>query len=337
MAELDVQEIKNEIVRYGKANPLAFQPAMLSNNILLNRYAKPLGKVKGNWTVPYILFGNVVQAFSDKWTPFGKAQFDKKVIKDYHQKVNFSINPYNIYGSWIEDLYHEEKKPADMPISKYMIEMVKKQIISDLDGLSINGVFDSAQVGAVTPVYGKSMNGLNKVVDDMVANVSDPVFSIPVDAALVNKPVDRVTQFEKALPSKGKISNIFISLEEFNDYVEQRETPSDKYIDFKDPQRGKTKFGRNIVGVPGLKKGRIVAFYDGNLFRLYDRKDNPAKIDDVQLQDYAIKLFSQWHLGYDFAVNQYCFVETNSATKKRGLNNATQNKLFYPNQHGLAA
>lgn len=335
MPNIDVQKIKNEIIRYGNANPMALQPAILSNGILLNRYAKPLGKVKGKWTIPYILFGNVVQAFSDKWTPYGQAQFDKKIVKDYHQKVNFPINPYDVYGSWVEDLYHEEKKPADMPISKYIVEMIKKQIISDLDGLSIAGEFDAAQVGSTTPEYGKSMNGLNKVVDGMVLDTANPVFFVPVDASLANNIVDRVTKFEKGLPSKGKISTIFISLEEFNDYVEQRETPSDKYINFNDPQRGKTKFGRTIVGVPGLKKGRIISWYDGNLFRLYDRKDNPATIDDVQTLDYAIKIFSQWHLGYDFAINQYCFVETSDATKHRGLNNAEQNKLFYPNQYGL--
>ncbi|CAA0157410.1 hypothetical protein [Tenacibaculum maritimum] len=335
MGKINVDEIKNEIVRYGKANPMALQPAILSREIMLNRYAKPLGKVKGKWTIPYILFGNVVQAFSDKWTPYGEVQFAKKVAKNFHQKVNFPINPYDVYGSWVEDLYEEEKKPADMPISKYIVDMVRKQIISDLDTLSISGKFDSAQVGTTTPEYGKSMDGLNKVVDEMVSDTENPVFFIPVDASLANSPVDRVTAYEKNLPTKGNISNIFISLEEFYEYVEQRETPSDKYIDFNDPQRGKTKFGRNIVGVPGLKKGRIVSFYDGNLFRLYDRKDNPATIDDVQVQDYIIKLFSQWHLGYDFAINQYCFVETADAAKNRGLNNTEQNKLFYPNQYGL--
>ena len=86
-----------------------------------------------------------------------------------------------------------------------------------------------------------------------------------------------------------------------------------------------------MVGVPGLKAGRIIAWVDGNLFRLYDRVDNPARINDVQVQDYLVKIFSEWHLGYDFAVNQYLFVETNDAQKKRGLNNDEQNKLFYPN------
>ncbi len=335
MGKINIEQIKNEIVRYGNANPMALQPAILSKAILLNRYAKPLGKVKGKWTMPYILFGHVVQAFSDEWTEFGEVQFGKKVMKDFHQKVNFGIKPYDVYGSWVEDLYEENKKPAEMPISKYIVNMIKDQIISDLDGMSITGEFDPAEIGSATPTYGKSMDGINHSVDNMLVDTENPVFFVPVDASLANNIVDRVTAFEKGLPSKGKISTIFISLEEFNDYVEQRETPSNQYIDFNDPQRGRTKFGRTIVGVPGLKRGRITAWYDGNLFRLYDRKNNPATIDDVQTQDYKVKIFSQWHLGYDFAINQFCFVETADASKNRGLNNAEQNKLFYPNEYGL--
>lgn len=328
---IDIEQIKNEIVRYGQKNPLDLQTAILSDEIFLNKYARTLPKVKGEYHIPYVLMGNVVQAFSDKWTEYGQVEFGKKLLKNYHMKVNFPINPYQVYGSWVEELYEEDKKPADMPISKYIVEMMKKKIISDIDTVSITGVYDASQVGSTTPDYTKTMDGLNAVVDRAVADTTNPVFTIPVDASLSADIVNRVTKFEKGLPDRGKVSTIFISLEEFNDYVEARETPANQYIDFNDPQRGKTKYGRNIVGVPGLKKGRIIAFYDGNLFRLYDRKDNPAKIDDVQVQDYKVKIFSQWHLGYDFAINEYLFVESQDGAKKRGLNNDKLNKLFYPN------
>jgi len=335
MENIKISEIAKELIRYGNANPMALQPAVLSEGIRLNRYAKPLGKVKGKWTMPYVLMSNVVQAFSDKWTPYGAVQFGKKVLKDYQQKVNFPINPYDIYGSWVEELYHEEKKPSQMPISKYLIGMLKKQIISDLDWLSITGKFDASKVGSLTPVYGTSMDGLNIVIDQMEKDKKNPVFHIPVSADLSNDIVNRVTAFEKGLPSKGRVSSVFLSLEEFNQYVEERETPANQYIDFKDPQRGRTKYGRLLVGIPGLKPGRMISFYEGNLFRLYDRKNNPAGIDDVQTADYLVKVFSQWHLGYDFAVNQYTFVETADGKLRRGLNNKAQNELFYPNQPGL--
>lgn len=333
-ADINLDAIKNEIIRYGNANPLALQPAVLSKDLVLNKLnPTKIGKVKGKWSIPHILTGHVVQAFSDKWTPFGMIQFQKKVARDFHQKVNFPIFPYKVYGTWLEDLYEEDKKPADMPFSKWIMgNVVPKAVVKDLNILSVTGVYDPAEVGSENPTFGKSMDGINIIVDRMVADTVDPVFYIPVDAALANNIVDRVTKFELGLPENSTADTLVVSITEFNNYVAERETPSDKYIDFKDPQRGKTKFGRNLVGIPGRKSGQIISWEDGNFLRLYDRKDNPATLDDVQVQDYMVKLFAQFHLGYDFAINQMVYVETANAAKKRGLNNATQNDLYFPNE-----
>jgi len=329
---INLDAIKNEVIRYGDANPTDLQRAVLSPEIVLNKLnPTPLGKVKGKWTFPSILIGHVVQNFSDKWTPYGMAQFVAKVAKNFHMKMNFPIFPYDVYGTWIEKMYEEDKKPNEMPISKYIMDTVlPPAIINDLSILSVNGVYDATQVGSTTPTFGKAMNGINKIVSDMVTNLTDPVFKIPTDAA--DNIVDRVTAFEMALPQHVKVDFIVLSLSEFNQYVSLRETPSDKYIDFNDPTKGKTKFGRTIIGIPGRTEGEIIAWVSGNFFRLYDRKDNPATIDDVQVQDYMVKIFAQWHLGYDFAVNQYVFVETQDADDERGLNNAEQNGLYFPGE-----
>lgn len=333
---INLDAIKNEIIRYGDANPLALQGTVLSKELVLNKLnPTPLGKVKGKWTFPSVLMGHVVQAFSDKWTPYGMAQFTAKIAKNFHQKLNFPIFPYDVYGTWIEKMYEEDKKPQDMPISKYIMEsVVPPMVINDLNILSVKGVYDPAEVGKTNPTFGKSMDGINILIDRMVADLTNPVYSIPIAA---NKNiVDRVTAFEKGLPEGILCDTIVVSLAEFNDYVELRETPSNQYINFNDPQRGKTKYGRNIVGIPGRKSGQITGWVTGNFFRMYDRKDNPAVLDDVQVIDYMVKLFSQWHLGWDWAINQYVFVETNNADAEFGLNNAVQNELYFPGQDLIA-
>ncbi len=326
---INVDAIKNEVIRYGNANPMALTPAVLSSEILLNQLAKPLSKVKGKWSFPSILMTNLLQAFSDKWTQFGSVQFANKVAKNFHLKVNFGINPYDIYGSWAEELYEEDKKPNEMPISKYIVNMIGGKITSELAIASIVSKFDATQVGSATPDLLKIMDGINEVAKNIVADVVNPAFLIPIDASLANDPVAKVNAFERGLPN-ASVKAILVPLEVFFDYVEARETPANEVIDYNAGYRKKTKYGRDLIGVPGLTK--MMAWVDGNLFRLYDRKDNPAQIDDVQIQDYLMKIFIQFHLGYDFAVNQYVFVETSDATKKRGLNNAEQNKLYYPNE-----
>ncbi|QWA38863.1 hypothetical protein [Chryseobacterium sp. ZHDP1] len=330
MAEINVNAIKNEVIRYGTANPMALTPAVLSQNILLNQLAKPLSKVKGKWSFPSVLMTNLLQAFSDTWTPYGAVQFANKTAKNFQLKVNLPINPYDVYGSWVEDLYQEDKKPNEMPISKYIVDMIAGKMISELATASIVAKFDQAQVGSPNPDPTKIMDGINEVVTGIVADTTNPAFLIPIDAALANDPVAKVNAFERSLPQNVPVSNILVPLDFFFDYVEARETPSDQVIDYNAAYRKKTKYGRNLIGVPGLTK--MMAWVDGNLFRLYDRKDNPAQIDDVQIQDYVMKIFIQFHLGYDFAINQYVFVETSDAAKKRGLNNAVQNKLYYPNE-----
>jgi len=332
---IDVNAIKNEVLRYGKANPMALTPAVLSKDILLNQLAKPLSKVKGKWSFPSVLMTNLIQAFSDKWTEFGSIQFNNKTAKNFHLKVNLPINPYDVYGTWVEDLWEEDKKPNEMPISKYIVDMIGGKMTSELSNVSITGKFDPAQVGSPNPDSAKAMDGINEVVAGIASDTVNPVFFIPIDAALANDPVAKVNAFERSFPANASISNILVPLEVFQDYVEARETPSDQVIDYNAAYRKKTKYGRNLIGVPGLTK--MMAWVDGNLFRLYDRKDNPAQIDDVQIQDYAMKIFIQFHLGYDFAVNQYVFVETSDATKKRGLNNDALNKLYYPNELKLTA
>ena len=310
---IKVDDIKNELVRYGDSNPMALNPAVLSKDILLNQFAKPLGKVKGKWSFPSILLTNLLQAFSDKWTDHGTAQFNNKVAKNYHLKVNLGINPYDIYGTWVEDLYEEDKTPDQMPISKYIVDMLAGKITSELATASIVAKYDETQVGSDNPELRKIMNGIDEVVNGIVADTKNSAFLIPVDAALANDPVAKVNAFERALPQNVSIKQILVPLELFFDYVEARETPANETVDYNAAYRKKTKYGRDLIGVPGLTK--MIAWVDGNLFRLYDRKDNPAEIDDVQVQDYVMKIFIQFHLGYDFAVNQYVFVETADATK----------------------
>ena len=327
---INVDAIKNEVIRYGNAKPTALNPAVLSKEILLNQFAKPLAKVKGQWSFPSILMTNLLQAFSDKWTDYGTAQFNNKVAKNYHLKVNFGVNPYDVYGTWEEELYDEEKTPAEMPISKYLVEMIGAKITSELATATIISKYDATQVGSANPDLGKIMNGIDEVVNGISTDTVNPGFLIPIDASLANAPGAKVNAFERALPQGVAVSQILVPLELFFDFVEERETPANETIDYNAAYRKKTKYGRDLIGVPGLTN--MIAWVDGNLFRLYDRKDNPAQIDDVQVQDYVMKIFIQFHLGYDFAVNQYVFVETSDALKKRGLNDAEQNALYYPNE-----
>jgi hypothetical protein len=75
----------------------------------------------------------------------------------------------------------------------------------------------------------------------------------------------------------------------------------------------------------------IESTLEGNLVRMIDVIENPGTITDVQKLDYKIKVFGEFTLGYDYAVNE--LVILNSPTiLERGLRNAELNSLYYPEE-----
>lgn len=75
-----------------------------------------------------------------------------------------------------------------------------------------------------------------------------------------------------------------------------------------------------------------MATIENNLLRLVDEIENPATIADIQKENRILKILGEFSLGYDYAVNQVVFMHTADGAKKRGLNNAEQNKLFYASE-----
>ena len=66
---------------------------------------------------------------------------------------------------------------------------------------------------------------------------------------------------------------------------------------------------------------------------MIDVFDKP-QITDIQVLDYKLKIFADWWLGYDFAINEIVFVAVFDGSE-RGLENAVLNELYYP-EEGLA-
>lgn len=334
MSTLNIDQIKNELVRYIGTNPHVLQGAVLSKEILINRFARTVTKVKGHYPSVQSLMSNVVQIFdSKKFTPYGNITFIAKVLTNFHQKVDFELDPAEILGSWLEETYDEAKKVEQKSISQLAVSMLKDKIIDDVSLLSITGKYDATQKGSATPTFGTSMDGLNEIHKKMAANTDNPVFSIPGDAITQANILDAVQKYEKAIPAqmKSKVKVLFMNDSDAEDYriaYEDQFGQSQFQTDATRTRLGK----RVIVGIPNLTQGTIVSTIDKNLLKLVDEVDNPATISDVQVHDRIMRVYGEFSLGYDYAYNQVVFMHTTDGSKKRGLNDAKQNKLFYPQE-----
>lgn len=331
---LKTDAIRNEVVRYLSTHPRAFQTAVLSPDITINQLAKTITKVKGHYPSVQALMGHVVQIFdSKKFTPYGDITFLKKDLKNFHQKVDFVLDPAEILGTIFEDMYQEGKKIEQKSISKMAMQMLQSKVIDDVNILSIEGKYDASQAGSTTPTFGTSMNGLNEIHKLVAADTTNPVFSIPGDAVTSSNILDQVTEYERQLPThlKSKVKKIIMSANDLETYQLAYEDRfgQNKFQD----NATRTRLGkREIVGIPNLTQGTIISTVEGNFLRLIDEISNPAQITDVQVQDRILKVFGEFSLGYDYAINQLVFMHTADGSKKRGLNNAEQNTLFYASE-----
>lgn len=324
----NIDQILNETKRFVDQNPKILNAAVMSNEILLNKYAKLIPRIRGEFATVQSVLGHVVMQFRPQWDGVANAQFRGKQLKNYHQKVNFEFTPAEVLGSWIQQKYDEGVELKDKEISRHVMTMLKSKIISDVNILATKGVYNAA-----TPtVFGASMDGLNKIHTLLLANTENPGFKIPTDAIDDTNIGAVVLEFEKAIPEEAKdaVKEIKMSVTNYENYVLWYEDTFGANTAYTEAKGMKTRLGkRTIVGVPNMSNAVITASVDGNFVRMVDVVENPATITDVQKLDYKIKVFGEFTLGYDYAVNELVFINDPTASV-RGLQNTTLNQLFYP-------
>jgi hypothetical protein len=326
---VNIDQVLEETKKFAAQNPTVLNAAVMSNEIVLNRIAKLIPKIRGEFASVNSVMGHVVQAFSTNWTETADVQFRGKQLKNYHQKVNFAFTPAEILGSWIQQKYDEGVELKDKTISKHVMTMLSAKIISDVNILSVKGVYNAG-----TPtVWLCSMDGLNKIHTALLANTENPCFKIETDAITDLNILDVVLDFEKGFPEQYRdaIKDIRMSTTNAQNHKLIYEDTFGKNTDYKGDKGMRSRLGeRTIVAVPNMSNDKIVATIDGNFVKMIDVVENPATITDVQKLDYKIKVFGEFTLGYDYAVNELVLMNTSAVLAIKGLGNAELNALYYP-------
>lgn len=329
MADILIDDVIKEVNTWLAHNPDLISASINRAESTLDKHTTPLTKIKGKFPQGSTLISNVVQGFADTWNELGQAQIEHKILKNYHQKVNFGLTPSDILNSYWADLYAENLQREDMPISKYIIEReLLPKVIDDLAWLEIKGTYDAARLDE----FGFSMSGIEEIIDNLLAEVpgtGHTPFKIPLSALTDTNIVDQVTNFERNIPSKlkSKIRKIFMSENNYERYVLQYEEQFGQNQFQTDAMR--TRLGkREIVGLPGMDTDDIFATVEGNFKRLIDVFDGKPAVTDIQKQDYKIKFFMEFWKGYDFLINEMVLV-ANYADAEYGLGSTALNQKYY--------
>lgn len=330
MATINVQDVAKEVGEYVAHNTEIVSAGVYSDEIQVNALCKTITAINGKYPQFHKILGHVVQGFKAEWQALGEAQFKHKMLQAYRQKVNFSIVPDEILNSWLAKLYTEGLTKEEQPISKEIMEDLMAKVKDDLQELSVTGVRDDANADGQ---FGASLNGVATQVTNALANTTHPAFRIPLNAITDQNILDEVKSFERQVPAymRRKCDSIVMSDNNALRYADAYEQTYGTKVTYTEDGRMRTPLTKKmIVSVDNMPDDIIFMTIKDNLYRLIDVIDEP-RVTDVQTLDYVLKIFMDFHLGYDFAINQVLFVAVFDGSE-RGLENAAQNALYYPKE-----
>ncbi len=286
-------------------------------------YVNTIVKVNGEYPAYLGVMSNVVQEFASVWNELGEAIFKAKKLIAFKQKVNFPIIPADLQNSWLSFLYTEGLTPEQMPISQWIMMELAKKVNEDIDILGGTGVYTPG-----TGLFGDSMDGVLTILADMLAT-GNP-FKVPLPALTDANIVGCVDAFERMLPNKvgREVKAIFMSRQNLQRYKLRYRTLYGGNNDFDKADTAMTWLGgRMVVGFSSWDgSDTIMATADKNWVRLIDIIDAP-RITDVQKDDYKVKVFMEFTLGYQFWADELTFVSDYVGTT-RGL--GTDHTVYYP-------
>lgn len=330
---ISVESVKAQLDDDKKVNDEIVMKAAYSDEIQINKYCKTLTKVKGNFPQYHSVMTNVVQGYKPEWQELGKMEFKAKVLKNYRQKVNLPVIVDDVYGTWLGRLKIEGKTPEEQPITTIIREDLAAKVTDDISILSVAAVYD---VNSADGEFGKSLDGIVQVVGNALAHATHKPYTIPLNAITPANVLDQFKTFERSIPSKQrkKIKYVFCSENVklmYGDAFEEAHQGSNVYAD--DRKYKTSTYKLEIVGFEDFPDDLIFSTTEGNMLKLIDVLDNPPGITMTQIQDYKLKIFMEFHLGYDFAINELVFVANFDGTTPAGLQDNDRNALYYKEQN----
>ncbi len=272
-----------------------------------------------NYKCTSALMTEVSQQFTPAWTPKGGTKFTPIEIAYRRHKINVELVAADILESWLQYLYEQGKKPNEMPIIKYMIEnhvlpkvtdditlsMVGKgKFVDHNDGTvedgdegfsavdSMDGIETILVEGKVTE--GCKMNFFKNAVDYTTLTAAQLI-------AYVNSFADAIS------PLFARIFNIYCSPEFLTAYQRADFEVNGKYT--ASESDGKIRFSRfTLTSLQSMYNSKIIfATPEGNMVKLVDYSKAESCINDIQVQNYKVKVFGEYSLSVGFLVQEAVF------------------------------
>lgn len=248
---------------------------------------------------------SIVQAFQKDWTPKNAAAFVPNEIRQYHFKVDETIDPDDVEATWLGFLSSEDLKRSEWPLIKYLVEtMYMPKIQSDMELLEyFKGVYVPPTPGLAGDT-GKSMNGLGyllrKGVNDGTMN------SINIGVLTADTIFDQVEAFADGINElfQGVPMKIVMDPKWHRAYMRDKRAQGFFTLDNSSKIKSDVDFTPfEVVNLPGMVgTNQIFATPKSNLIHLTKKSQNKTRVH-IEESKRSVFFMADWWEGAGFGMN----------------------------------
>lgn len=270
---------------------------------------------KTEWQAIQSHITNLMQKFTPYWTPSGQVEFTPIVIKNRKHKINVAVKPAEIMEEVIGYLYDEGLQPKDMPIVRYIIEvLLKPKVEEERDEQIAIGVYDETKnknkKDGDEGDEGGSMDGYVTVLKSLHGDANCKMVRLLKDVKLTRENIyNQFDEIYKQIPKKYRTKKlpIFIDPDLLNTYDLARD---DKFPNSKNEDEGKRRLQHTnfeFIPLDGMVgTGCFFITPKDNFIHLLSKNKGTTKIW-MQGENYDVKIFAEWWEATGFAIAELLF------------------------------
>jgi hypothetical protein len=260
----------------------------------------------------------VLQQYQDDFTSKGGTTFKPVMIPLFNVKIDVGVIPHKLIKSWVGFLTNSGNDPETYPFIQWLVEKyILPQSDEDLELKAIYGGVYEAPVDGTAGSPGKTMDGLEKLLNDLAAlgeagGGLDPILTSDLGAMSATNFVTAIEAFWKEVPEKYRYNQAMeLNMSRaFRDKFKQgmrdkynvNYQQTDTLLQIMDFENVSIKGRASMTG-----KKRIWTTPKYNLLFPVKGFSN-KKVFDLQKVDRKIKFLTDWWQGAGFVQPKLIFM-----------------------------
>ena len=313
---VDTTELKQEFGEYVNSvrRDIVHQ---LFGTLVCTKYMRTIMSEYTEYQASEDVITSVIQQFKPFWTPKGGVKFTPLTIVNRKHKINLPIKPSDIMTDVIGYLYDEGLQPKDMPIVKYIINvLLKPKVEEEREELLATGVFENFDPEGGLKDYiagqesGKSMDGYCTILKKEKANASTKInFALDGVTLTPENIIEKLEEFVDGIAPKFKKKTMFMHIDP--DLVTMyNRAYQDKFKNAMNADTGRQRIDFSKVtfapidGMIGTRMFFVTP--KENFIHLLSKNQGASKIW-IQAQNYDVKVFAEWWESVGFLIAEAVF------------------------------